>query len=297
MNVYPWSTIASGATTDRVAAIQYLLRHRGHPVAVDGVFGPATEAAVRAVQAAAGLEDDGVVGPLTWPVLVVQVGPGDSGEAVRAVQRLGLPMFPGDDPLVVDGVFGPATEEKIRAVQYNWGLTQDGIVGLQTWSFLMRVRDAWPLVSVGATQETNWRVLTVQHLLRAHGATIVADGSYGPLSGEAMRQFQLARRALYISTTCGQLDWPELIATVGPGDTGEAVKAAQCLLDVTVDGHFGPVTEAAVRAFQDVFLPPPTGSSGRRPGGHWWCRSSTDDPAPARTGQLQPEVAPQPSQT
>ncbi len=267
MNVYPWSTVATGQTSDRVAAIQYLLRHHGHPVAVDGVFGPTTEVAVRAVQAAAGLGDDGVVGPLTWPVLVVQVGPGASGDAVRAVQRLGLPMFPGDEPLVVDGVFGPATEEKIRAFQHNWGLTQDGIVGRQTWSFLMRVPRAWPLVSVGATQETNGRVRTVQHLLRAHGATIVADGSYGPLSGEAMRQFQLARRALYISTTCGQLDWPELIGTVGPGDTGETVRAAQWLLDVTADGHFGPATEAAVRAFQGVFLPPADGIVGPET---WW---------------------------
>ena len=267
MNVSPWSTVSSGQTSDRVASIQHLLRHHGHPVTVDGVFGPATEVAVRAVQAAAGLAADGVVGPLTWPVLVVQVGLGDTGEAVRAVQRLGLPRFPGDEPLVVDGVFGPATEEKIRAVQNNWGLTEDGIVGRQTWSFLMRVPRAWPLVSVGATQETNGRVRTVQHLLRAHGATIVADGSYGPLSGEAMRQFQLARRALYISTTCGQLDWPELIVTVGPGDTGEAVRAAQWLLGVAVDGNYGAATEAAVRAFQGVFLPPDDGVVGPDT---WW---------------------------
>lgn len=268
MNVYPWTTVSIGETSDRVAVIQYLLRAHGHGVVVDSDFGPATDTAVRAFQTAAGLVPDGVVGPLTWPTLVITVSVGSSGDAVRAVQSLGLLRFPGDDPLVVDGIFGPATGDHLRSFQANWGLVQDGIAGKQTWSFLTRGAHAWPLVMVGATQDTNWRVLTVQHLLRAHGATIAADGSFGPLSGEAMRQFQLSHRTTDISTTCGQLDWPDLISTVGPGDAGEAVRGAQCLLQgVVVDGIFGPATEAAVRAIQDVFLPPPDGIVGPQT---WW---------------------------
>lgn len=263
MNLYPWSLVSVGETSDRVAVVQHLLRAHGHGVVVDGVFGPATDATVRTFQAAANLVPDGVVGPLTWPKLVVKTGIGSSGETVRAVQCLGLLRFPGDDPLVVDGVFGPVTAERVRSVQADWGLAQDAIVGLQTWSFLTRGAAAWPLVRVGATQATNWRVLTAQHLLRAHGATIVADGTYGPLSGAAMRHFQLAHRVDEISTTCGQLDWPDLVVTVGPGDTGEAVRAAQCLLPgVAADGVFGAATEAAVRALQDVFLPPSDGIVG-----------------------------------
>lgn len=267
MNEYPWSTVSGGETSDRVAVIQHLLRQLGHAVAVDRHFGPTTEAAVRAVQTAAGLTNDGVVGPRTWPALVTQVGPGSAGEAVRAVQVLGLQRFPGDEPLVVDGNFGPVTGERVIAVQGSWGLTTDAIVGRQTWSFLARGPAAWPLVAVGATQATNGRVQTVQHLLRAHGATIVADGSFGPLSGEALHQFQLAHRTDDLGTTCGQLDWPALIVTVGPGDTGEAVMAAQWLLGVTADGHYGPATEAAVRAFQGVFLPPDDGVVGPET---WW---------------------------
>lgn len=268
MNEYPWPVVAIGEESDRVAVLQHLLRVHGHVVAVDGQFGPGTDAAVRAFQASVGLASDGVVGPKTWPKLVVQVSLGSTGEAVEAVQRLGLLRFPGDDPLVVDGAFGPHTRERVLAVQENWGLDRDGIVGRQTWSFLVRGPGAWPLVKLGATQATNGRVLTVQHLLRGHGATIAADGHYGPLSGAALRQFQEAHRTTGLGTTCGQLDWPDLVITVAPGDTGEAVRAAQVLLaDVVVDGVFGPATETAVRALQGVFLPPDDGIVGPQT---WW---------------------------
>jgi peptidoglycan hydrolase-like protein with peptidoglycan-binding domain len=43
---------------------------RGHSTAIDGIFGPATESAVRSVQAAAGVTVDGIVGPVTWEKLM-----------------------------------------------------------------------------------------------------------------------------------------------------------------------------------------------------------------------------------
>lgn len=57
-------TLRRGDRGDDVRELQKQLH-----VAVDGVFGPGTEAAVRAVQAARGLAVDGIVGPLTWGVL------------------------------------------------------------------------------------------------------------------------------------------------------------------------------------------------------------------------------------
>lgn len=53
-----------------VRRMQALLSPAGAPVAADGIFGPATEAAVRHIQAAHKLAEDGVVGPHTWAVLV-----------------------------------------------------------------------------------------------------------------------------------------------------------------------------------------------------------------------------------
>jgi peptidoglycan hydrolase-like protein with peptidoglycan-binding domain len=50
--------------------LQYLLRARGHSIAVDGIFGPQTDAAVRAFQQQNNLLVDGIVGPVTWQALV-----------------------------------------------------------------------------------------------------------------------------------------------------------------------------------------------------------------------------------
>ncbi|WP_314501807.1 peptidoglycan-binding protein [uncultured Microbacterium sp.] len=267
MNVEPWGTTGPGASTPVVPAIQYLLRDHGHPVVVDGAYGPATASAVSAVQSAAGVPSDGTVGPVTWPHLVVVTHDGSTGDSVRAVQQFGLVPSPGVPPLAVDGSYGPITVERVRFLQESWGLTQDGAAGRETWSFVSTFQPGprpWALVKVGATQASNWRVLAAQHLLRFRGAAIAADGVFGPLSGEAARTFQMTLRATEISTTLGQLDWPALIQTVRLGDTGEAVRAAQSLLPgaLAVDGEFGPLTDAAVRSFQGVFLPPADGVVG-----------------------------------
>jgi peptidoglycan hydrolase-like protein with peptidoglycan-binding domain len=267
MNVEPWGTTGPGASTPVVPAIQYLLRANGHAVVVDGAYGAATTAAVTAVQNAAGVPADGIVGPATWPHLVISTHNGSTGDAVRAVQQFGLVPSPGIPPLVVDGAYGPLTAERVQFFQESWGLTQDAIAGRETWSFLSALQPGprpWPLVKVGATQATNWRVLAAQHLLRFRGATIAADGAFGPLSGEAVRTFQMTLRATFISTTLGQLDWPALISTVHLGDTGDAVRAAQTLLpgSLTVDGVFGPLTDAAARQFQGMFAPPADGIVG-----------------------------------
>jgi peptidoglycan hydrolase-like protein with peptidoglycan-binding domain len=267
MNTKPWSTAGPGATSPVVSGIQYLLRAHGRPVTVDGSYGPATTAAVTAFQAGAGLSADGVVGPVTWPRLVIPTRGGSHGDAVRAVQQFGLVPSPEVDPLDVDGSYGPLTTDRVRQFQQSWGLEMDGSAGPETWSFLSTFNPGgspWPLVRQGAVQDTNWRVLAAQHLLRGRGASIAADGSFGPASGAAIKAFQQTLRGTDLGTTVGQLDWPALVSTVRLGDHGEAVRAVQTLVPggLTVDGSFGPLTETAVREFQTMFSPPADGVVG-----------------------------------
>ncbi len=59
-------TLGRGAEGPEVERLQRALGDAGHPVTVDGKFGPNTEAAVRGVQTDLGLDPDGVVGPDTW---------------------------------------------------------------------------------------------------------------------------------------------------------------------------------------------------------------------------------------
>jgi peptidoglycan hydrolase-like protein with peptidoglycan-binding domain len=64
-------TLASGARGDDVAELQRFLAVQGFSVGtIDGVFGPVTQRAVKAFQAANGLTADGTVGPATRRVLV-----------------------------------------------------------------------------------------------------------------------------------------------------------------------------------------------------------------------------------
>jgi peptidoglycan hydrolase-like protein with peptidoglycan-binding domain len=104
---------------------------------VDGIFGPLTKAAVRAFQSSRGLGADGIVGPQTWPQLIVEVQQGSNGDAVRAVQSQVHSRGDGANQVAVDGIFGPVTDSAVRAFQTLLGLSADGIVGPQTWNHLV----------------------------------------------------------------------------------------------------------------------------------------------------------------
>lgn len=128
-------------SVEPIRTLQYLLRQHGRgEVAVDGIFGPITAAAVRAFQQSRGLTVDGIVGNQTWPALIVTVRQGDQGEAVRGVQSQFQARNLSGDPskgLQVDGIFGPKTNAAVRGFQQAAGLAVDGIVGPNTWNALV----------------------------------------------------------------------------------------------------------------------------------------------------------------
>lgn len=127
-------------TEEPIRTIQYLLTHHGHTVAVDGIFGPKTTAAVKAFQKSRGLKADGIVGKNTWPKLIVTVKKGSKGEPVRAVQSQFQARNLSGDPslgLQIDGIFGSKTDATVRGFQGAADLDVDGIVGPNTWNALI----------------------------------------------------------------------------------------------------------------------------------------------------------------
>ena len=144
-SISPWPVVKSGSNGHPVKTLQHLLRARGQNVVVDGVFGPQTETAVKAFQGSKGLTADGIVGPVTWPALVVQVKKGSQGDAVKGVQEefqfRNLSGDPSNGPQI-DGIFGPVTDASVRGFQQALSLDipaveVDGIVGPVTWQALV----------------------------------------------------------------------------------------------------------------------------------------------------------------
>jgi len=134
----------------------------------------------------------------------------------------------------------------------------------------------WVLVRQG---DSGPGVSSVQFLLRARGSGIAADGSFGPLTDAAVRQFQ-SQGGLAVDGIVGNQTWPALILEVSQGTTGDAVRAVQVLLPpLAIDGIFGPQTEHSVKELQARFGLSPDGIVGPQT---WLVLTSVVPVAPAQ---------------
>ncbi len=121
--------------------------------------------------------------------------------------------------------------------------------------------DLWPYLEEGSSSVN---ALVLQYLLNANGAALTADGAFGPMTTQALMDFQTAN-GLEATGTTDDATWVFLAVPVEQGDTGDVVRAAQVLLNaaganLTVDGAFGPLGETAVENFQQSVELPVTGA-------------------------------------
>ena len=167
---YPGTPLRRGSAGPDVAVVQAMLNRisQNYPAIpkispASGAFGEDTQTAVRVFQRIFNLTADGIVGKATWYKLVylyvgvlrlaelVSLGQtfyavrfqyagllqeGDSGGEVEILQYMLALLSQFDEALpalTVDGQFGAATTQAVRAYQHIAGLTPDGIVGEQTW--------------------------------------------------------------------------------------------------------------------------------------------------------------------
>lgn len=147
---------------DRGPEVEKLQRSLNHylipspELHTDGVFGPNTEAAVRAYQLERQLQVDGVVGPRTWSALASEtletpvLRGGETGDQVRQLQNRLNVVLPGRSTLELDGVYGRQTRKAVMRYQARVGIGVDGVVGPETWNALLGKRESVQ-TSVNAT--------------------------------------------------------------------------------------------------------------------------------------------------
>jgi peptidoglycan hydrolase-like protein with peptidoglycan-binding domain len=215
---YAQTTLRLGSRGDGVAALQRALGG----VEADGVFGAVTEARVKAYQQTKELTADGVVTPNVWLALmgksytktapVASVHPlqqyatttvrvGSRGAAVTALQRaLG--------GLTADGVFGPATETRVKTYQRSKELTADGVVNPNVWNALMgkpytKTAPAAPPPPPPAATHPLQQYATTTIRRGSRGAAVAAlqrtlggltaDGVFGALTEGKVKDYQRSK--------------------------------------------------------------------------------------------------------
>lgn len=273
----------------------------GNP-GTDGVFGAATESTVKAFQKQFSLTVDGVVGRATWykisyiyvsvkdlaeltsegekpsgesnvngsayPGTALQVG--STGTGVERIQ-FWLNALAEFDPalpsLTVDGIYGNATANAVRAFQRENGLTVDGVVGPATWEAIAAAYNS--LESDIQDQPSGYpgtplrqgdkgdSVRLLQFYLRMVASnfssipTITVDGIFGAATTSAVKAFQ-KEFGLTQDGVVGPATWQKLYEVYGDvadsllapnqrpgtypgtplkqGSTGTAVREAQFYL-------------------------------------------------------------------
>ncbi|MBQ4102708.1 MAG: peptidoglycan-binding protein [Oscillospiraceae bacterium] len=354
---YPGSPLSLGSTGNNVRIIQRQLSRigRNYPaigtLTVDGVFGAATQSAVRTFQRVFNLTQDGIVGKRTWYQIsyiyvavkrLAELGSenepypdygsgsgggggssnslrvGSSGKEVAWLQYrlsyLAATYYPSIPDWVPDGVFGEQTRAAVVAFQNLFGLTADGIAGTRTLSELDRrfeaaYEDNNPGSFFGAypglvlrlgdrglrTKQMQFYLLYLSYVYSAI-PRIRADGIFGNDTRNAVIAFQ-NRFGLTADGVVGLQTWSKMVSVFNetesnlleqeetPGTYGGRVlsfgssgmnvmqlqqrlwaisRQYQGIYPVFPDGEFGEDTTRSVRQFQREFGLDETGFVDRR---------------------------------
>lgn len=209
--IYP--VLQRGLVSDDVLNLQNRLAELGYLSATpDGTFGQKTEDAIKAAQAAFGMEQNGIadnafqqklyegaapnVGEATEYVTLSEGSKGDA--VVRLQKRLAeLGYYTGK----ADGGYGPKMVAAVKKAQVDFGMEQTGVA---TSEFQRRVfADVTDTGTAEAANGTGYIVLQkgskgdavvkLQLTLREQGYySGKADGGYGPMMVEAVKKAQAA---------------------------------------------------------------------------------------------------------
>lgn len=105
-----------------------------------------------------------------------------------------------------DGVFGNATKSAVIAFQHNYSLTEDGVVGNQTWECMLE----YPMryLSVGSK---GYQVKVLQMLLTGYGYKTAIDGVFGNGTKKKLIAYQKSRKIIK-DGKCGPETWKKILS-------------------------------------------------------------------------------------
>lgn len=207
----PLAGLRYGSLGSDVKQLQQLLIDRGIRVrgGADGVFGTATQSALKEFQASKGLPQSGTVDDATAGALASSDGPdgaaaaspfvglkaGSLGSSVKGLQQMlidaGVSVRGG-----ADGIFGPATAGALKDFQRSQGLDASGVADAATVAALDNPQaPAAPVADEGGFAvygEKGTRVLALQGALVNAGISVRGgvDGDFGGGTSAAVMEFQ-----------------------------------------------------------------------------------------------------------
>jgi peptidoglycan hydrolase-like protein with peptidoglycan-binding domain len=274
-------TLSAGSEGRQVRLLQ-----RALGIAVDGVYGPETEAAVRRFQSTRGLTVDGIVGAHTSHALAVHAPPVLSGAAVlRDLAGETSEPAPGE---VREAVSSPGASGTLSAAGALEG------AGSAVGSAVGSAQAAGGGVPAGAETSssgtgTGGTVALEGSSVSGSAAATAAEApapAEGTLAGAGTSAGETGGAAIPAGAgpTTGNYAAPAILESSGGASPGEAagageeatgagttgagtskeraaaeasthattaaVERLQASLHVAVDGEFGPATERAIRSFQ-----------------------------------------------
>ena len=211
---------------------------------VDGFFGRTTTEAVKKFQEVFNLTPDGIIGPATWNKINAiyvavkrlssisseglslseidsryesELGPGDESIGVFVIQYYlsYISLFiPSVESATPDGAYGDATRNAVLSYQRTYGLPETGVVDENTWNSIENTY-------IGILEGIPFKY--EEGLILPFPGRVLEAGSSGD-DVRAVQEYLNYIRSVYTN-----------IPYVEP------------------DGSFGPATERAVRAFNELF--------------------------------------------
>ncbi len=290
-------TISRGMTgQDVLEAQERLTYYSYYSGTLDGNYGAGTYRAVSSFQSRNGLVVTGIIDSKTAAMLLSDtavheltptsetyvLSAGDSGEAVKELQRQLRQTYYYSG--TIDGVYGGAVITAVKAFQASAGLTADGKAGAKTKDALYNrtaniFNGGIPIRTLGSGYRGYDVYVLQQKLIDLNYLSIVPSGFMATATVTALSNFQkdnglkvtgtlndVTRRALWPTTIqlqeeienalTGTEDDPYAEPTLRYGAHGNMVANAQMRLKAagyllgSADGIYGKATMAAVKKLQ-----------------------------------------------